>query len=299
MKDTFYLLTFAGLLLLLPKFAFAIESIVIQGEVRGEFYRVLLDEEGKKVVDEDRSEENEFTVRVGLNGYYYITTERPKRGRYPVDIEYDYKVEAGFDGADSFCIFHRRRANSLSHVSPGNRSPSITKNGAILWLTYCSADYLDNLIGSDRKEMPLLWRGYARDLRAYGFRILPHLTEGKLRFLESAEFIRDANLDMSFKKELLRPMIVPPSNWEFRTMLKDSWKDRKEYWPDDYQVASFKTLAFTNIYDLQIPLQTELKVKLENMDKLAADYRGFSENGIADLYAHVSNSSVLRHKTNG
>lgn len=300
MKDTFYLLTFAGLLLLLPKFAFAIESIVIQGEVRGEFYRVLLDEKGNKVVDEDRSEENEFTVRVGLNGHYYITTERPKRGRYPVDIEYDYKVEAGFNGADSFCIFHRRRAKPLSHVSPGNRPPSITKNGAILWLTYCSADYLDNLIDSDWKEMPLLWRGYARDLRAYGFRIVPHLTEGKLRFLESAEFIRDANLDMSFKKELLRPIIVPPSNWEFRTILKDSWKDRKEYWPDGYQVASFKTLAFTNIYDLQIPLQVELKVKPEDMNKLAADYRGFSENGITDLYAmfQIQVSSVTKRTDN-
>lgn len=70
MKYTFYLLTFAVLLLLSPKFAFAIESIVIHGEVRGEFYRVLLDEEGNKVVDEYRSEENEFTVRVGLNGHY-------------------------------------------------------------------------------------------------------------------------------------------------------------------------------------------------------------------------------------
>ena len=221
MKYTFYLLTFAGLHLLSPKLAFAIESLVIQGEVRGGFYKVLL--------DEDRSEENEFTVRVGLNSHYHIATERPKRGRYPVRKEYDDKVEVGFDGADLFSIFHRKIASSLSHVSHGNRPPSITRNGAILWLTYCSADYLDNLIDSDRKEMPLLWRGYARDLRSYGFRIVPHMTEGRLHFLESTEFIRDASLDMSFKEELLRPMIVPPPNWEFRTMLKNSWKDRKEY----------------------------------------------------------------------
>lgn len=132
MKYTFYLLTFAVLLLLSPKFAFAIESIVIQGEVRGEFYRVLLDEEGNKVVDEDRSEENEFTVRVGLNGHYHITTERPKCGRYPVDIEYDHKVEAGFDGADSFCIFHRKIARTIGYATLGHYPPSITRNGAIL-----------------------------------------------------------------------------------------------------------------------------------------------------------------------
>ncbi len=180
--------------------AFAIESIVIQGEVRGEFYRALQDEEGNKVVDKDRSEENEFTVRVGLNGHYHITTERSKRGRYPVKKEYDDKVEVGFDGADSFSIFHRKIAAPLSHVSHGNHPPSITRYGAILWLNYCSADYLDNLIDWDRKEMPLLWRGYARDLRAYGFRIVPHTTEGKLRFLENVEFIRDVNLEMSFKK---------------------------------------------------------------------------------------------------
>lgn len=83
-------------------------------------------------------------------------------------------------------------------------------------------------------------------------------------------------------------------------MLKDSWKDRKEYWPDGYQVASFKTLAFTNIYDLQIPLQVELKVKPEDMNKLAADYRGFSENGITDLYAmfQIQVSSVTKRTDN-
>lgn len=124
--------------------------------------------------------------------------------------------------------------------------------------------------------MPLLWRGYARDLRAYGFRIVPHLTEGKLRFLESTEFIRDAILDMSFKKELLRPVIVPPSNCEFRKMLKNNLSNHKEYWPAGYRVTIFKTLAFTNIYGLQIPIQVELKVKPEDVDKSGTDYRGFS-----------------------
>ena len=76
MKYTIHRSTFAVLILLLSEFSFAAESIVIQGKVRGEFYRVLLDEEGNKVVNEDQSEENEFTVRVGLNGHYHITTKR-------------------------------------------------------------------------------------------------------------------------------------------------------------------------------------------------------------------------------
>ena len=132
--------------------------------------------------------------------------------------------------------------------------------------------------------MPLLWRGYARNLRTYGFRIVSHITEGKLRFLESAEFIRDASLDMSFKKELLRPMIIPPSNWEFRKMLKNDHRYHKEYRPVIGGTPSKCLRLPTFIYNLQIPLQVELKVKPKDMDKLATDYRGFSENGIAFLY---------------
>ncbi len=289
MKHFVCIMVLAGLFLTLPRECVAY-SIMLKGYIKGEFYQ-----QGMDIVDEETSKENDFTIRVGHDGQFNIIMERPRRGNYSINQYSDKKVEAGFDGMDLYSIHHRKNVKD-GYASSGSFPCQLTYNARVLWLVFCSSGYLNDMRSSGEKEIPLVWRNAQHDLRAYGFRIDYLLTEGNIQFLKSAEFFRSANLDLPFKEELKRPLVVPVYNWKSRSDFKGDLKSRREFWPDGYHVASLKTLSDTNLYGLQIPVKIELDVRQGDKDKIAAHYPNPKQAHISKHHAlfQISISSITK-----